>query len=260
MLAHAKTLYSYRELLLMWTLREIRVRYKQSLLGAGWALLQPLALMLVFTLVFGVLIQLPSDGVPYPLFAYTALLAWTFFSASVTLAIPTLVNNLNLVTKIYFPREILPIASIGASLADLLVASVLLLAAVIWYQVPLSLNLLWLPLIMAVQIVLALGVVLPASALNVFYRDIRFIVPLGVQLWMYATPIIYPISLVPEQFRTIYAINPMVGIVDSYRRVILHGVPPSPEYLGLSAAISILLLLAGYTYFKRMEEYFADLI
>jgi lipopolysaccharide transport system permease protein len=260
MLTHVKALYRSRDLLLLWTLREIRVRYKQSALGAGWALLQPLALMVVFTAVFGLLIRLPSDGVPYPLFAYTALLAWTFFSASVTLAIPTLVNNLTLVTKIYFPREILPIASVGASLADFLVASVLLLAAVIWYQMPLSLNLLWLLPIVVVQIVLALGVVLPASALNVFYRDIRFIVPLAVQVWMYATPIIYPISLVPDQLRGVYALNPMVGIVDSYRRVLLHGSPPSMEYLGLSAVISTSLLIIGYAYFKRMEQYFADLI
>lgn len=260
MLAHAKALYQHRELLLLWTLREIRVRYKQSILGAGWALLQPLALMVVFTLVFGLLVRLPSDGIPYPLFAYTALLAWTFFAASATLAIPALVNNLHLVTKIYFPREILPIASVGASLADFMVASLLLIMAVIWYQVPLTLNLLWVPPILALQIILTLGVVLPASALNVFYRDIRFVVPLAVQIWMYATPVIYPISLVPEQFRPIYALNPMVGIIDAYRRVILHGTPPSLEYLGFSALTSVGLFVIGYTYFKRSEDSFADLI
>ncbi len=257
---HIAELYRHRDLLLLWTLREIGVRYKQSLLGAGWALLQPLALMVTFTVVFGMFIQLPSDGVPYPLFAYTALLAWTFFSASVTLAIPTLVNNLNLVTKIYFPREILPIATILASLADFFVASILLLAAVLWYHLPWSINLLWLPLIVVVQVLLALGVVLPLAALNVFYRDVRFVVPLVVQLWMYATPIIYPLSLVPASIRPFYSLNPMVGIVDSYRRVILHGSPPSFEYFGLSVAVSLILVLVGYAYFKSMEQYFADLI
>jgi homopolymeric O-antigen transport system permease protein len=260
MLKHLKILYAHRELLLIWTLREIRVRYKQSLLGASWAILQPLVLMLAFTVVFSVIIKMPSDGTPYPVFSYTALLAWTFFASSITFAIPTLINNLSLVTKVYFPREILPIASVFAAFVDFLVASVLLVGALVIYHVPVSLTVLWLPVLVLIQILLILGIVLPASALTVFYRDVRFIVPLGVQLWLYATPIIYPVSMVPEPFRLIYALNPMVGIVDSFRRVILQGVAPVPEYLAISAVMSIVLAFIGYTYFKRSEGSFADLI
>lgn len=260
MLEHLKTLYTHRELLLMWTLREIKVRYKQSILGAAWALLQPLALMLAFTLVFSVLVKLPSDDVPYPVFSYTSLVVWTFFATSLSFAIPTLVNNFNLVTKIYFPREILPIASVGAAFVDFLIASVLLVVLLVWFHTPVSLALLWLPVLLGVQILLTLGIVLPAAALNVFYRDIRFIVPVAVQLWLYATPIIYPVSVVPAAFRTVYLLNPMAGLVDSYRRVLLHGEPPAPEALGFSLFISLLLAAAGYAYFKRAEGDFADLI
>jgi len=259
MYRHLRSLYRHRELLLLWTMRELSVRYKQSVLGVGWAIAQPLALMLVFSL-FSLLLSLPSDGVPYPIFAYTALLAWTLLSSSVSLAIPTMVNNFNLVTKIYFPREILPLASVAASLVDFGVASLLLLLALVYFQIPITLTLLWVPAILALQLVVILGIVLPACALNVFYRDIRFIVPLALQIWLYATPIIYPVSLVPDSLRLVYAINPMVGIVDGYRRVILHGQPPSIEYLATSALIGVILVVFGYAYFKHSEEVFADLI
>jgi lipopolysaccharide transport system permease protein len=260
MLSHIDALYQHRDLLITWTLREIRVRYKQSLLGAAWAIIQPLTLMLIFTAIFSMLVHVPTEGIPYPLFAYTALLSWTFQASSVSLAIPALTNNLSLVTKVYFPREILPLASIGACLIDFLVASLLLMPALGGYGVPLSPTFLWVPVILLIQLILLVGIVLPASALMVFYRDIRFAVPLGVQLWLYMTPVIYPTSLVPEQFRLLYAMNPMVGIVDSYRRVILQGVPPVPEYLLISLALSVLLALSGYAYFKHAEGSFADLI
>jgi lipopolysaccharide transport system permease protein len=260
MISDLRALYAHRELLVMWTMREISVRYKQSLLGAAWALLQPLALMLVFTLVFSVLVKLPSDDVPYPVFSYTALVVWTFFATSVTFAIPTLVNNMNLVTKIYFPREILPIGSIGAAFVDFVIASSLLVVLLVWFHMPLSAALLWLPVLLAIQVLLILGVVLPAAALNVLHRDIRFIVPVAVQLWLYATPVIYPVSVVPESFRTVYLLNPMTGLVDSYRQVLLHGAAPAPEPLLLSFAVSLLLAVAGYAYFKRAESTFADVI
>jgi lipopolysaccharide transport system permease protein len=252
------TLFDHRELLLIWTLREIKVRYKQSVLGAAWAILQPLALMLVFTVVFSVLVRVPTDGVPYPIFSYTALLAWTFFASSMSFAIPSLVNNLNLITKIYFPREILPIASVGAAFFDFLISSMLLIAVLIWYQAPITPALLWLPVLVGVQLLLTLGIVLPAAAVNVFYRDVRFVLPLVVQVWMYATPIIYPLSLVPEWLRPAYALNPLVGIIDSFRRVLLLGEAPDALYLGLSASISLVLAVAGYMYFKRTEGTFAD--
>ena len=260
MLNHLRILYAYRELLLMWTLREIKVRYKQSFLGAAWALLQPLALMVAFTIVFSVLVKLPSDDVPYPVFSYTSLVVWMFFATSLSFAIPTLVNNMNLVTKIYFPREILPLASIGAAFVDFLVASVVLVGLLVWFHTPVTLALLWLPVLLGIQFLLILGIVLPAAALNVVYRDIRFIVPVAVQLWLYATPIIYPVSVVPEAFRTLYLLNPMAGLVDSYRQVLLHGTAPALEPLALSFCVSLALALAGYAYFKRSESMFADLI
>jgi lipopolysaccharide transport system permease protein len=260
MISDLTALYRHRELLWMWTLREIRVRYKQSVLGAAWAILQPLALMLAFTVVFSVLVKIPSEGVPYPVFSYTALAVWTLFATSLSFAIPTLVNNLNLVTKIYFPREILPIASVGAAFVDFLVATPLLIALLVWFRTPLSPALLWVPGLVAVQLLLIVGIVLPASALNVFYRDVRFVIPVAVQLWLYATPIIYPLSVIPESFRALYALNPMVGLVDSYRRVILHGEPPAFDYLAISAAVSLALATMGYAYFKRSEGVFADRI
>lgn len=255
-----RNLYQHRELLWIWTLREVKVRYKQSVLGAAWALLQPLALMLVFTTVFSLLVQIPSDDLPYPVFSYTALLAWTFFASAVSFAIPSLVNNLNLVTKVYFPREILPIASIGAAFVDFLVAGGLLVVVLVYFHIPFGVTLLWVPLLVCVQVLLTLGVVLPAAALNVFFRDIRFVVPLAVQVLMYATPVIYPVSLVPPSLRLIYAINPLVGIIDSYRRVVVQGLPPVPEYLTMSALVSILLAVVGYAYFKQVEASFADCI
>jgi lipopolysaccharide transport system permease protein len=244
----------------MWSLREIKIRYKQSFFGVAWAILQPLALMVVFTIVFSILARIPTDGVPYPVFSYTAVLPWTFFSASISFAVPSLVNNMNLVTKISFPREVLPIAAVVAAFLDFLISSVVFLGLLIFYQVPLQSSLLWLPFLLAVQIVLTLGVVVPASALIVWYRDIRFVVPLGLQLWMYVSPVIYPASLVPERWRSLYMLNPMAVLIDSYRRVVLYGESPSLKHLGVSAAIALVLLLAGYVYFKRSEVLFADVI
>ena len=260
MLSHFRELLRYRELLLAWTRREIKVRYKQSVLGVAWAILQPFSMMVIFTVIFSFFVKIPTDGVPYPIFAYSALLPWTFFASSLSFAVPSLVNNMNLVTKIYFPREIFPLAAIIASFVDFLVASVIFIGMMIFYRVPLSLTLLLVPLIVLIQIILTVGVVLFASALNVFYRDVRFVIPLGVQLWMYATPIIYPLSLVPERLKPFYMLNPMVGVIDSYRKVILSGQWPDFSSLGLAAAISVALFLGAYWYFKNAEMEFADVI
>jgi lipopolysaccharide transport system permease protein len=260
LIASLRELYAYRELLWMWTLREVKVRYKQSLLGAAWAVLQPLVLMIMFTVVFSYFARVPTDGMPYPIFSYTAVLPWTFFATSITFAVPSLVTNMNLVTKIYFPREILPVAAVAAAFVDFLVASIVFLGLMLLYGVPLRATLLWAPVILAIQIALTLGVVLAAATLNVWYRDIRFVVPLGVQLWMYASPVIYPVTLVPERWRTLYMLNPMAGIINSYRRVILQGQPPEMQVLGLSAGVALLAMLLGYLYFKRSEGRFADVI
>jgi lipopolysaccharide transport system permease protein len=246
----------------MWAFREIRVRYKQSLLGAAWAVLQPLALMLMFTFVFSQIARIETDQ-PYPIFSYTAVLPWTLFATSISFGVNSLINNMNLVTKTYFPREVLPLGVIGAALFDFVIASSIFVFLMIYYEVPLTIHFLWIPVLLIIQIFLMLGVILIGSALTVFYRDVRFIVPLGLQLWMYATPIIYPIKLVEEnmpQLRTVYALNPMVGIVESYRDVILEGVPPNFTDLGIAAAVSVVLFIVAYIVFKRLEVLFNDLI
>jgi homopolymeric O-antigen transport system permease protein len=260
-LGHAlRELFSYRELLLAWALREIKVRYKQSLLGVAWALLQPLSLMVIYTIVFSFFIRVPSDGIPYPLFSYTALLPWTFFAACISFGVPSLINNMNLVTKVYFPREIFPLASIGANFIDFLVASLLYIGLLVYYRVPLGFALVWLPVILCGQIVLSAGVVLFASAVNVFYRDVRFVIPLAVQLWLYASPVIYPVSVVPEQFRIVYMFNPMAGFIEGYRTVLLQGQTPNLQYLAIALATAALFFVTGYIFFKRVEMNFADVI
>jgi lipopolysaccharide transport system permease protein len=255
-----RELWQYRELAVSWALRDIRVRYKQSVLGAAWAILQPLLMMLIFTAVFGLLVKVPSEGFPYPIFSYTALLPWTFFATSVSFGVPSVVTNMNLVTKIYFPREIFPIAAIGAGFVDLLIASIVFAVMIIVYRVPVGLPCLIVPLLLAVQIVLTLGVVLLAAALNVRYRDVRFVVPVAVQLLMYASPVVYPASLVPERWRVLYMLNPMAGLIDGYRTAVLKGQWPEAGPLTLAAAVSMALFLLGYWVFKRMEVEFADII
>lgn len=255
-----RELFGYRELLLAWTMREIRVRYKQSLLGAAWAILQPLSLMVIYTIVFSFFIRVPSDEIPYPLFSYTALLPWTFFAACLSYGVPSLINNMNLVTKVYFPREIFPLGSICASFIDFLVASLLYVGMLIYYHAPIGFVWVWLPAILFGQILLSAGVVLLASAVNVFYRDVRFVIPLAIQLWLYSSPVIYPVSIVPEQFRFVYMLNPMAGLIDGYRAVLLRGEMPNLQYLGIALAISALVFGAGYTFFKRVEMDFADVI
>jgi len=260
MLKGIKELIQYRELLVTLTVRDIKVRYKQSILGAGWAILQPLSLMIIFTLVFSKIARLPSDGIPYPIFSYCALLPWTFFSTSLNFASSSLVSNRNLVTKIYFPRDILPLASTMACFFDFIIASFIFVGMMFYYQINITYNILWVPLIILIQIFLTIGVGFISAALNVFYRDIKYIIPLLVQIWMYLSPIIYPMSLVPERYHPFYILNPMVGIIDSYRQVILYGNPPNFKSLFISMGISFVILFFGYKGFKKLEDEFADII
>ncbi len=261
MLSDLRKLFDYRELLVAWIVRDVKVRYKQSLLGIAWAILQPLSLMVVFTVVFSLFVRIPTEGeVPYPLFSYTALLPWTFFAASISFAVPSLVRNMSLLNAVYFPREIFPLAATAASGVDFLCASLVFVGLAAYYGPPLSLHWLWIPLILVVQLFLTLGVAFFASAVNVFYRDVRFVVPLAMQLWMYATPVIYPLSLVPEGVRPFYMLNPMAGLIDAYRRVILYAVPPDWRSLGLAGVISLVLFVFSYRFFKRAEWQFADVI
>ena len=259
-LDHLRELYAYRELLLMWTVREIRIRYKQSVLGAGWAVLQPVCLMLVFTAVFSYFARVPTGDVPYPIFSYTGLLPWTFLATSISFAVPAMMNNMQLISKIYFPREILPLACVIVAFVDLLVASLVFGGIAFYYDVRLHAGIFWVPMLLLLQTMLILGVAFWLSALIVSYRDLRFVVPLGVQIWMYASPIIYPMSLVPEHLQPFYALNPMAGLVTAYREVLLGSGRPDPGQLATAAIISFVLLLSGYAYFKRAETEFADII
>jgi len=260
MITYLKELISFRELLFTWTQRDFKVRYSQSILGAAWAIIQPLSLMIVFSVIFSTFLKVPTDGIPYPVFAYTALLPWTFFSNSLSFAIPSLVSNMNLVSKIFFPREILPLSSIFVCLIDFLISISILILLFIWYQTPIGWSALLVPLILLIQIVLIYGISLLASAVNVFYRDVRFIIPLVLQVWMYLSPIIYPANLVPEWLKPIYFINPMAVIIDSYRRLLLYQQMPDWPYLGLTTVMSFALLFVAYRYFKTSEREFADLI
>ncbi|MEW6085914.1 MAG: ABC transporter permease [Chloroflexota bacterium] len=253
-------LYRYRELVLVWGLREVRVRYKQSLLGVMWAILQPLVMMIVFTLVFSRFAKVPTDGIPYPLFSYTALLPWTLLATAISFGVPSLVNNLNLVVKTYFPREILPIGAVGASFFDFMVASSVFAVLLLYYRIELTWMTLWLPLVLILQLVLILGIAFAGSALLVLYRDLRFIVPLGLQIWLYLTPVIYPITIIPEQYLTLYMLNPMAGIITAYRQIILFGQQPNLMYLGIAGLEAILIFLFGYMMFKKLEISFADII
>ncbi len=260
MRANLLELYQARELLYMWTRREVLARYKQSMLGAGWAILQPLAMMLVYVVVFTTIVKVDTGGIPYPIFAYTALVPWTFFSSAISTGVPSLVTNMGLVTKIYFPREVLPMANIGARLVDFLWASLLLVAMLILYHAPLTLNLLWLPLLLLIQIVLTVGVVLFAAALNVSYRDVGQLIPLIVQIWLYASPVIYSVESVPVQYQTLYYLNPMAGLIGGYRSVLLLGQPPDATGLVLATIVSLIACVIGYVYFKKVESTFADII
>lgn len=252
-------LWSYRELFLVLAARDISVRYKQTVLGASWAVLQPLATMVLFSVVFGYLARLPSDGLPYPVFVYSALLPWIFFSSTVSTAAGSLVNSQQLVSKVYFPRLIIPLSALGAPLVDFLIALVLLLGLMVWYDIAWTPQLLAAPLLIVALVFVALGVGTLLSALVVRYRDFRYVVPFGLQMWLFATPVIYPASLFPESYRWVLFINPMAGLVEGFRSVFL-GLPFNWSGIGISALIAVLLFTASVVYFERTERHFADII
>lgn len=252
-------LWQYRDLLYILTMRDIRVRYKQTALGALWAIIQPLFTMLIFTLFFGKLAGMPSDGIPYPIFAYAGLLPWTFFSNAVTNSGNSLVGNSNLITKVYFPRMIIPMASVGSGLLDFAIAFALLIVLMFYYGVGLSLSILMLPVLVALTALLAIGIGMWMSALNVKYRDIRYALPFLIQLGMFATPIIYPSSLVPEKWRWLLALNPLTGQIEAYRAA-FFGKPFDWFSLGISILITLAILFYAAFTFKRMEKSFADVI
>jgi lipopolysaccharide transport system permease protein len=247
---------------LLWTLsaHRINVRYKQSVLGLAWALLQPLSLMLIYTLVFSVIAKVPSGPIPYPVFSFAALLPWVFFSTALTNATNGLVSHAHLVTKVYFPREILPLSYVIAALFDLLVASTVMAGLMLYYHVAVTVQVLWLVPIVAVLATFVTAVSLIFSATQVRFRDIGMAMPLLMQLWMYASPVVYPLDQVPARFRGLYELNPMVGIIESFRRVSVLGTGPDMRLLGVAALVSFALLPLAYAYFKKIEATVADVI
>jgi lipopolysaccharide transport system permease protein len=258
-LADFRELWAYRELFVTMAVRDIRVRYKQTVLGAAWAVIQPLTTMAIFTIIFGRLAQIPSEGFPYPVFVYSALLPWIFFANAVSTSGNSLVGSMQLVSKVYFPRLIVPLSSIGAGLVDLLVSTVILLLLMLFYGVSWTGNLLLAPLLMVGVILCALGVGTILAALTVSYRDFRYVIPFMVQIWMYVTPVVYGVGFIPETYRWLLFLNPMSGYIDGYRSSFL-GQPIDWIAIGVSVALSLLLLIIGIAYFHKVERRFADVI
>ncbi len=254
-----RELWAYRELLWVLTARDIKVRYKQTVLGAGWAILRPFITMVIFSVVFGQLARMPSDGYPYPVFVYAGLLPWTFFAAAIGTSGGSLVGSSHLVSKVYFPRLIIPLSSIGAGFVDLLISTGILLLMMLYYGVGWSWNLLAAPLLLLFVIFTALGVGTLLSALTVAYRDFTHLTPFMVQIWMYVTPVIFPVNLVPERWQWLLYINPMTGLVEGFRSAFL-GKPFDMSGLGISFAIAVGIFLVGVAYFEKVERRFADII
>lgn len=254
-------IWRFRELLYFLTWRDVKIRYKQTVLGAAWAIIQPLANMLIFTLVFGRLAGLEhrTGGLPYPVFVYAALLAWTFFANAVTNSANSLVGSSNLISKVYFPRLVIPFAAVGVGLVDFAVSGAALLALLAFYRIAPTVNLLWLPVFLTGVILAATGVGTFLSALTVSYRDFRYVVPFMIQFWMFATPVMYPSSLVPQRWRNLMFLNPMAGFVDGFRASFL-GQPLDPAATAISLTVAALLALGGATYFRAVERRFADVI
>jgi len=254
-----REVWRYRELLYFLAWRDIKLRYKQTALGAAWAIIQPFFAMVVFTLFFGKLAQIPSDGVPYAIFSYCALVPWTYFSNALSASGNSLVGSATLITKVYFPRLIVPGASVLAGTLDFGIAFSVLLGMMLYYGIAPSWGILLVPVLLLLTMGTALGVGTWLSAINVEYRDVRYAIPFMVQLWMFATPIVYPLSLVPDRYRLLVALNPMAGIIEGYRAALL-GRPFQWGTLAMSAVLCVLLLLAGAFYFRTVERTFADVI
>jgi lipopolysaccharide transport system permease protein len=256
----AGELWDYRELLYFFVWRDIKIRYKQTAIGAAWAVLQPFLTMLIFSLFFGKLAHIPSQGLPYPIFYYTALLPWMYFAASLQNATNTIVENQRLITKVYFPRLHLPLSAVLSGLVDFGVSFLMLIVMMIYYGIRPTAAALWLPAFLVLAVATALGVGLWLSALNAIYRDVRYVVPFLVQFWMFASPVAYPASLVPAKWRWLYGLNPMAGVIEGFRWSLTgHGDPPGRLVL-ISAAVVLAVLLAGIAYFQKMETVISDVV
>ena len=260
MIADVKSAIQSKDLLLAWTSRNIRARYQQSALGWLWAVVQPAAQTVIFTFIFTLFVPIDTGDVPYGVFSYVAMVPWAFLASSLNDMSGSIVANMSLVTKIYFRREALPIASMLARFMDFGIAAALLVPLLLYFQIPIyPAGLLFIPVILAIQIMLVLGLGLATAAANVFYRDVQSLLALGIQLWFYASPIIYPVTMVPEKLRPFYFLNPMAGILEAYRDVLLNGRLPG-LYLLPSMVVSFIVFIVGYWFFKRVEILFADIV
>ena len=253
-------LWEYRELLYTLVEREIKVRYKQTAIGVSWVLLQPLIAMLIFTAIFGRMAKMPSDGIWYPAFILTALLPWAYFSQAITRSGTSLVSSANLVTKVYFPRMLLPLSAIVSPLIDFLLSMGLLFGLLMYAGIPLTWKVITLPIFILIAMLTATGVGLFVSATNVKYRDVGHAIPFVVQIWMFVSPIVYPVSLVPERWKLLYGLNPMVGVIDGFRWALLGKSAPDPLMMGGSMVMVLAVLIGGVVYFRQMEREFADII
>jgi len=258
--AWLREFWHYRELFYFLVWREVKIRYKQTVLGGAWAIIQPFFTMVVFTLFFGWLAKMPSDDMPYPIFSYSALLPWTYFSVVLANAGNSLVANANLITKVYFPRVAIPTAAVLSGLLDFAIASVVLLGMMAYYRVQPSWGLLLWPALVVPVVLLALGLGMILAALNVRYRDIKYVIPFGIQLWLFLTPIIYPTSMIPERFRVWSALNPLSGIIEAFRASLLPTRQVDWQSLGISAAMTLCIFVLGTAYFRKTERTLADIV
>ena len=255
-----KELWGYRELFYFLTWRDIKVRYKQTVLGAAWAIIQPFSTMVVFSLFFGKLAKVPSDGIPYPIFSYAALVPWIFFANGLGQSSNSLVSSANLIKKVYFPRLVIPISGVLSGIVDFVIAFLLLIGMMFFYDIYPGANIIWLPLFLLLALVTALGVGCWLSAMNVQFRDVRYAIPFITQFWMFATPIAYSSSLLSEPWRTLYGLNPMAGVIEGFRWALLNTETQPGSIVIVSSLVALFLLISGVMYFRRMEKTFADVV
>jgi lipopolysaccharide transport system permease protein len=253
-------IWEYRELLYFMVWRDVKIRYKQTAIGAGWVVLQPLVQMVIFTVIFGKFAGIPSDDFPYPIFAYTALLPWNYFASALQRGISSVVGDSGLISKVYFPRLILPIAGTISGVFDFFISFILLIGMMIWYQIPVSWLVITLPLFLILAQLTALAVGLWFSALNVRYRDVGHAVPFIIQIWMFLSPVVYSVNLIPEKWRLLYGLNPMVGVIEGFRWALLGKAGPDFSMMAISALVVGAVLFGGLIFFRKMEQTFADVV
>lgn len=255
-----RELIEYRDLFYFLVNRDIKVKYKQTVLGGLWAVIQPFFMMVIFSLFFGKLAKIPSDGIPYPIFNYAAMVPWVYFSTAITASGNSLITNTNLISKVYFPRLIIPVTPVIGGLLDFVIAFIVLIGMMLWYGIYPTLMILVFPFLVILMMMSACGIGMILSALNAKYRDIGYTIPFIVQFWMFLSPIVYPSSMVPEKYQILYGLNPMAGVIEGFRSILLGSIPFPTAMVTLSAVVSTILFIAGIFYFRQTERFFADIL